>query len=95
MKSGEIKIIKSELQSLGVRINSKEIKQGGAGPAEGDTILLNHLTVATVPLSSNFVTESPYSIVTLDNKYILKKLDKAVDEFRTAVREKFDKKGEW
>ncbi len=80
MKSDDIKIIKAELQCLGVRIKTKERKQGGAGPAEGDTILLNYLTVATIPISSKFVTESPYSIITLDNKFILKKMGKEIME---------------
>ena len=68
MNNNDIKIIKAEIQSFGIRTNSNVIKRGGAGPAEGDTILLNKFTAATIPISSKFVEESPYTIVRQDDK---------------------------
>ncbi len=72
----EIKYIKTELQSYGVRLDSKDIKHGGAGPAEGNTIVFNDKTVATVPIGSRFVSDSPYSIVKENESFILKKSGK-------------------
>ena len=55
-------ILKTELQSLGLRVRAEtgEVRRGGAGPAEGLVLLLDE-TVMTVPTHSPFVATSPYS----------------------------------
>ncbi len=50
------------LQSRGIRIESAvERRKGGAGPAEGITIILNGRAL-TVPAAGSFVAQSPYSL---------------------------------
>ncbi len=58
--------IKTELQSSGIRLLLSEdeglsIRKGGAGPAEGVTVLLNG-SPASVPFVSEFVAQSPYTM---------------------------------
>ncbi len=67
----ETRYIKAELQSLGVRIETSEHRQGGAGPAEGNTIVLDNDVIATVPIASHFVLDSPYSVSLKDGRYFL------------------------
>jgi len=63
--------LKAYLQSQGVKINcSIEKREGGAGPAEGITILHKGRAV-NVPTSSNFVLRSPYSIRSASGAYYL------------------------
>ncbi len=73
MISKNLKYIKAEIQSSGVKIKSGIIKTGGAGPAEGDTIILNNELIATVPAGSEFVKESPFSIIKKSGQFILEK----------------------
>jgi len=61
--------IKTELQCLGVRRKGNSaadpvvrLRTGGAGPAEGITLLLNG-SPASVPFASDFVSDSPYGLV--------------------------------
>ncbi len=59
-----IEEIKTELQSFGVRLAAPSgeggrVRQGGAGPAEGVTLLLDG-SPASVPASSEFVADSPF-----------------------------------
>ena len=68
-----LKYIKAEIQSLGVRIKSGSVKQGGAGPAEGDTVIINDELIATVPAGSDFVKYSPFTIIEKDKRFILEK----------------------
>lgn len=50
------------LQSRGIKIESAvERRKGGAGPAEGITIILNGRAL-TVPAAGSFVAQSPYSL---------------------------------
>jgi radical SAM protein (TIGR04043 family) len=50
------------LQSRGIRIESViERRKGGAGPAEGITIILNDRPL-TVPAAGSFVAQSPFSL---------------------------------
>lgn len=60
----EAKLLKTELQTLGVRIPTSLLsggrkRKGGAGPAEGVVIYFNG-TQASVPCESPFVLASPY-----------------------------------
>jgi len=63
--------LKACLQSQGVKIHhSIEQRKGGAGPAEGITIILNGRPVS-VPTCGNFVSQSPYSIQSAQGAYYL------------------------
>lgn len=74
------KILKVELQSLGVKIEAVEKgRKGGAGPAAGRTLIFGGLK-ANVPTLSRFVESSPYSITPADDRYILKKDGKPIME---------------
>ena len=65
------KYLKACLQSQGVKIHrSIEQRKGGAGPAEGTTIILNGRPLS-VPTSGNFVSQSPYSIHSAHGAYHL------------------------
>jgi radical SAM protein (TIGR04043 family) len=57
-------LLKVELQSLGVRIAPESglaTRSGGAGPADGITVLMDGL-VATIPANAAYVRRSPFSI---------------------------------
>jgi radical SAM protein (TIGR04043 family) len=54
-------------------IKCGSITKGGAGPAEGDTIILNNELVATVPVGSDFVKDSPFTIIENENRLVLEK----------------------
>jgi len=77
----DLKTLKVELQSLGVKTKAVEKgRKGGAGPAAGRTLLFGGLK-ANVPTLSRFVEDSPYSIVPAgDGKYVLKKDDEPIVE---------------
>lgn len=61
-----IEELKTELQSLGIRIapatrEGCRIRAGGAGPAEGTTLVLDG-TPASIPVFSDFVSRSPFRL---------------------------------
>ncbi len=59
------------LQSRGIRIESAiDRRKGGAGPAEGITIILNGRPL-TVPAAGSFVAQSPYSLRSSAGKHQL------------------------
>lgn len=59
------------LQSLGVKIEGPlERRKGGAGPAEGITIIMQDRPL-TVPTRGSFVTQSPYLLHRLDGEHQL------------------------
>ncbi len=63
--------LKAYLQSFGVRINQiVEPRKGGAGPAEGITLILNG-RAATVPVTCNFASKSPYAIQSKNGTHTL------------------------
>jgi len=74
-----IKKIKAEIQSLGVKIPKQhDARKAGAGPAEGQLLLLNGIP-ANVPVSSPYVTRSPYIIENVDgNFFLFKNKDKVM-----------------
>lgn len=63
-----------ELQSLGVRVGDKKgNRQGGAGPAEGSTFIIDGRPV-TMPVEGPFVSYSPYHLQkSQGSKYFLYK----------------------
>lgn len=68
-----LKYLINELQCLGVRIeNSLNSRKGGAGPAEGQLLIIKGIPV-NCPVTSNFVKNSPYSVQSVKGRYILKK----------------------
>jgi len=62
MKNDMLRLIISEIQSLGVRVPAGVLqRKGGAGPAEAGFIVLEGIPVS-VPVTSSFVKFSPYHI---------------------------------
>jgi radical SAM protein (TIGR04043 family)/putative N-acetyltransferase (TIGR04045 family) len=75
--------IKTELQSLGIRIPSStgrgsRVRQGGAGPAEGTTLVLGG-TPASVPALSGFVSASPFRLEGCRGRWVLLRGDEPID----------------
>lgn len=75
--------IKAEVQSLGVRIpptreGGYRFREGGAGPAEGATLVLDG-TPASVPVLSDFVSRSPYRLETGSEGWVLFREDEPLD----------------
>jgi len=74
--------LKTDLHSLGVRIPSSKgegfrIRKGGAGPAEAVTLLLDR-TPASVPVSSRFVSASPFRLEPVRDRWALFQGDERV-----------------
>ena len=66
-------ILKTELLSFGIRIPmDRASRKGGAGPAEGGTVLFEN-SCAMVPLASDYVKRSPYSLQETGSSSILVK----------------------
>ena len=76
----DIKTLAVELQSLGVKVPETYTgRKGGAGPAEGQTIILDGCYL-NVPTQSWFVSQSPYSVEMSDGSFVLKKnVDNVLD----------------
>ena len=65
----------TEIQSLGVRIQGGTLQRtGGAGPAEAGSLVIGGFAVS-VPTSSPYVADSPYSLKDLEHRLILCKND--------------------
>ncbi len=79
-----IEELKSEVQSLGVRISRPaggrecRIREGGAGPAEGATVVLGG-SPASVPVSSDFVAASPFHLAKIGEGWALFREGRRVD----------------
>jgi radical SAM protein (TIGR04043 family)/putative N-acetyltransferase (TIGR04045 family) len=70
--------IVTEIQSLGVRVGEGVLgRQGGAGPADAGTFLIDGMAV-TVPTASPFVSGSPYSLGHVEGRVFLLKDDTAL-----------------
>jgi len=80
--------IKTEIQSLGIRVDRPAERRGGAGPAEGTTVILDN-TVATVPTTSAFVAASPYQVSRGSNGMMLLKNRKEIMEISFVARPAF------
>ncbi len=77
------RLLKAELQSLGARVKDlpPDMRQGGAGPAEGAVLFFDgHL--ASVPLLSPFVSCSPYFLKKESGRYILVRGKQRIKEIR-------------
>ena len=70
----------TDLQSFGMRV-TKGIagRKDGAGPAEGRAFILNNIPV-NIPISADFVSDSPYQLKRIGEKYIVLANGKAVSE---------------
>jgi radical SAM protein (TIGR04043 family)/putative N-acetyltransferase (TIGR04045 family) len=77
----EAKQLVTELQSLGLRIEEELLRRkGGAGPAEGGTIVVGDQAVS-IPVSGPRVHHSPYTLKRTENRYRIHKNG----EFRSTV----------
>ena len=83
-----IEHIKAEIQSLGLRLDLAPERKGGAGPAEGNTVVLDN-TVATVPTASHFVAASPHHVRREFNGMILCKNSKEIMEINFVRKPRF------
>lgn len=67
----QLHLLTARLQSYGVHIHqSTKRRKGGAGPAEGITIMLNGRPLS-VPTSGSFISQSPYSIQSKNDTHYL------------------------
>jgi len=79
----------TELQSYGLRFEGKLLKRkGGAGPAEGGTLLIERIPVS-LPMSSKYVSESPYLLREEGGKYLIFKDGKSLHPVEFVERPKF------
>jgi radical SAM protein (TIGR04043 family) len=66
----------TELQSLGAKTeNESGHRKGGAGPAEGCTLIIKGIPL-TIPVKSSFASDSPYTMKKKNGKYVLYKARK-------------------
>jgi radical SAM protein (TIGR04043 family)/putative N-acetyltransferase (TIGR04045 family) len=75
--------LKTELQSLGVRVSPEtggggRVREGGAGPAEGTTLILDG-TPASVPTLSGFVSASPFRLEEIRGRWVLFRGEEQID----------------
>jgi radical SAM protein (TIGR04043 family)/putative N-acetyltransferase (TIGR04045 family) len=79
----------TELQSFGLRFQGQLLKRrGGAGPAEGGTFLIEGVPV-NLPISSKYVSRSPYILEEKGGQYLIFKNEKAVCPVHFIERPKF------
>lgn len=72
-----VKYLATQLQSRGVKLDyTVDHREGGAGPAEGITLILNNRPV-TVPTAGPFVKHSPFSLIRSNGRHVL--LDNGAD----------------
>jgi len=65
------KILTAHLQSRGIKLHSSSNRrEGGAGPAEGITIVVNERPIS-VPTTGNTIEGSPYSLHQIDGKQFI------------------------
>ena len=82
-------ILKTELQSFGLRIPSnRRGRKGGAGPAEGGTVLFGN-ACAMVPLHSDYVKRSPYVVKESGTNALLLKGSEEVCNIASVLTPKF------
>ena len=79
----------AELQSLGLRVQGQlSLRKGGAGPAEGGSFLIEGIPV-NLPMSSRYVTRSPYFLKEEGGQHLIFKDQKAVCPVHLIQRPKF------
>jgi radical SAM protein (TIGR04043 family) len=78
-----VKYLATQLQSHGVKVDyTFDHREGGAGPAEGITLILNNRPV-TVPTAGPFVNHSPFSLIRNNGQHVL--LDNGSDLTRVSM----------
>jgi radical SAM protein (TIGR04043 family)/putative N-acetyltransferase (TIGR04045 family) len=78
-----------ELQSFGLRVQGKlSPRKGGAGPAEGGTFLIEGIPV-NLPISSQYVSRSPYFLKEEGGQHVIFKDGKAICPIDFVERPKF------
>jgi len=79
----------TELQSLGLRFEGELLRRrGGAGPAEGGTLLIEGIP-ATLPIGSDFVSKSPYSLREEGGQFLIFKEGRTICPVHFIDRPKF------
>jgi len=79
----------TELQSFGLRFQGQLLqRRGGAGPAEGGTFLVDGIPVS-LPISSKYVSASPYILREEGGQYLIFKDEKTVSPVNFIGRPKF------
>lgn len=79
----------TELQSFGLRLQGQLLqRRGGAGPAEGGTFLISGIPVS-LPISSQYVSKSPYVLREEGGQSLIFKDEKAVCPVHFIERPKF------
>ena len=79
----------TEVQSLGIRAPAKtDMRNGGAGPAEGCTFLFADKAV-NVPMGQPYVLQSPYQLKPQGNDYLLLKEGRECCQLSLPSRPKF------
>jgi radical SAM protein (TIGR04043 family)/putative N-acetyltransferase (TIGR04045 family) len=79
----------TELQSFGLRFQGQLLqRRGGAGPAEGGTFLVDGIPVS-LPISSKYVSRSPYILREEGGQYLIFKDEKTVCPVNFIDRPKF------
>ena len=79
----------TELQSFGLRFQGQLLqRRGGAGPAEGGTFLVDGIPVS-LPISSKYVSRSPYILREEGGQYLIFKDEKTVSPVNFIGRPKF------
>ena len=79
----------TELQSLGLRVQGQlSRRRGGAGPAEGGTFLIEGIPV-NLPITSQYVSRSPYFLKEENGQHLIFKDEKAVCPVHLIERPKF------
>ena len=79
----------TELQSFGLRFQGQLLqRRGGAGPAEGGTFLVDGIPVS-LPISSKYVSRSPYILKEEGGQFLIFKDEKAVSPVNFIGRPKF------
>lgn len=69
----KVGVLKTELQSWGVRVPFEEnARRGGAGPAQGVTLLFEQ-SQATVPTQGDYVKSTPYTVASNNGALYLEK----------------------
>lgn len=79
----------TELQSFGLRVQAQlSQRRGGAGPSEGGTFLIKGIPVS-LPMSSKYVSQSPYLLKEEGGQFFIFKDEKAVSPVYFIEKPKF------
>jgi radical SAM protein (TIGR04043 family)/putative N-acetyltransferase (TIGR04045 family) len=79
----------TELQSFGLRVQAQlSQRRGGAGPSEGGTFLIKGIPVS-LPMSSKYVSRSPYLLKEEGGQFLIFKDEKVVSPVHFIEKPKF------